>query len=147
MCFHTYVRSFVFFCFCCKTTFFRRSALGAQRTDTDNYISSAGSVLQPAGHNATRRTLFLIVCCSYRTLPSVIEDRAGTCRLLFACAIRAIGRQPTLLCCCCAFCFAADIDSGSSSEAAESLPQAAERATVRAHLCLLYTSPSPRDRG
>ena len=44
------------------SSFFARSALGAQTTDTDNNSgSSAESVLQPAGYNATRCPLFQLV--------------------------------------------------------------------------------------
>ena len=63
-----------------STAFFARStALGAQTTGTDSNSSSAESALQPAGYNATRRALLLTVCCFYRTLGFVIEDRAGAC--------------------------------------------------------------------
>ena len=44
-----------------RQTTFAPSALGAQPTGTDNNSSSAESVLQPAGYNATQRAVVLTV--------------------------------------------------------------------------------------
>ena len=44
-----------------RQTTFARSALGAQTTDAGNNSSSAESMLQPAGYNATRRAVLLTV--------------------------------------------------------------------------------------
>ena len=64
----------------------------------------------------------------YRTLGSVIEDRAGIYELLLSAVCDRCNRHGAVLL---LLCFAAAIDSVSSSEAAVPLSQAAERATGR----------------
>ena len=128
-------------CFC-KTAFFARSALGAQTTDADNNSSSAESMLQQTSWLQCYTRCWIVHSCFYRTLGSVIEDRAGTCELLvlllsaLVCCVCDRCNQPSsaalLLC-----CLAALLDTGSRSKAAVPLSQVAERATVRTQVVLL----------
>ena len=69
-------------------TTFARSTLGAQTTDAGSNSSSAKSMLQPAGYNATRRAV-LVTVASVRPLdPS--SRRAGTRELLLLSAWSAV---------------------------------------------------------
>ena len=61
-------------------------------------------MIQPAGYNATRRALLLTASCFYRTLGSVIEDRAGSvsyCLLCVRCNRHCAVLLAAVLCCCC----------------------------------------------
>ena len=90
-----------------RQTTFTRFALGAQTTDAGNNSSSAQSMLQPVGYNATRAVLLTVYSIGPLDPSSRIEL---TCELLLlllllpawsaVCVIDATGTA--LLCCCCA---------------------------------------------
>ena len=56
-----------------RQTTFARSALGAQTTDAGNNSSSAESMLQPAGYNATRAVLLTVASVGLLAPSSRIE--------------------------------------------------------------------------
>ena len=96
--FHTYVRSFVFVAVLQDNIL---STLCAGSTDGrhSHNCSSTESVVHPAGYDATRRVVLLTVSCFYRSLTSVIEERAGICELLFAlCVIHTTGTDSQRCC-------------------------------------------------
>ena len=104
-------------------TTFARSTLGAQTTDAGSNSSSAKSMLQPAGYNATRRAV-LVTVASVRPLDPSSRRELGPvsyccCLLGLLCVIDATGTavcwhsSAVLLLCC-----PAAIDTGSSSQAA-----------------------------
>ena len=101
-------------------TTFARSTLGAQTTDAGSNSSSAKSMLQPAGYNATRRAV-LVTVASVRPLDPSSRRELGPvsyccCLLGLLCVIDATGTavcwhsSAVLLLCC-----PAAIDTGSSS--------------------------------
>ena len=82
-----------------RQTTFARSAMGAKTTDAGSNSSSAESMLQPAGYNATRRAV-LLTAASIVPLDPSSRIELGPVSYYYCCFLLGLLCTAVLSCCC-----------------------------------------------